>query len=245
MNPRKRKVATLAAILAAAVVVGSVAYFFVLLEPKHTPLALVSHSPITIRGNEGFTSANGVSGGTGSSDDPYVISGWSIEGSNFSNCLSIFDTTARFIVTDIKAEKGMTGIYLFNAINGRVEHSVIGNMSATGITVTNSDSIAVMHNTIRNCPIGINVLNANNIRLDDNAFSGNVQDVRKPPAGPWEQGWLGDAVCVALLVPLAVIVGLAIYFRFFRKPGSQSPPQTQLQPPGEVEEAPYSDGKAG
>src|SRR5438034_2832972 len=43
-----------------------------------TAVALQSHSVISINGNSGFTAANGVTSGTGTAADPYVISGWDI-----------------------------------------------------------------------------------------------------------------------------------------------------------------------
>ena len=43
--------------------------------------ALSAHAPICIEGDEDFTSANGVTSGVGTAEDPYVIEGWIINAS--------------------------------------------------------------------------------------------------------------------------------------------------------------------
>ena len=40
----------------------------------------VAHNPIFISGDAAFTSANGVSGGTGTEQDPFIIANFSING---------------------------------------------------------------------------------------------------------------------------------------------------------------------
>ncbi len=45
--------------------------------------ALVDHDLIDIRGSSDLTSENGVVSGSGSSTDPYIIEGWSINASTF------------------------------------------------------------------------------------------------------------------------------------------------------------------
>ena len=40
--------------------------------------AYTAHDPIKITGNDDLTAANGVTGGTGTKENPYVISGWEI-----------------------------------------------------------------------------------------------------------------------------------------------------------------------
>jgi hypothetical protein len=40
--------------------------------------SLASHTPIHISGNADFIASNGVTGGSGTANDPYVIEGWDI-----------------------------------------------------------------------------------------------------------------------------------------------------------------------
>src|SRR5438094_8024873 len=63
------------AILVACLLVSSL---FSIFAPRATASTLTSHLPISIMGNADFTAANGVTGGTGTASDPYVIAGWDI-----------------------------------------------------------------------------------------------------------------------------------------------------------------------
>lgn len=65
-----------------------------------SPLQL-SHPPIRIEGNADFTAANGVVGGSGTLDDPYLIAGWQIDAST-ANAIDVRDTTAHFVIREIE-----------------------------------------------------------------------------------------------------------------------------------------------
>src|SRR5437660_11631331 len=80
----------------------------------------VSHSPILISGNDGFTADNGVKGGTGTSDDPYVISGWTIQAQSYG--IEIANTTAYFTITNVSISWGADGIVLSAIQNGVVRN---------------------------------------------------------------------------------------------------------------------------
>src|SRR6266571_5847033 len=83
-----------------------------------TVVALQSHSVISINGNSGFTAANGVTSGTGTAADPYVISGWDINvftsgtSAEYSTCIQIQNATAYFVVSGISVECHETGVFL-------------------------------------------------------------------------------------------------------------------------------------
>src|SRR5437870_13079347 len=63
------------AVLVALLLVSSL---FSIFAPRATASTLTSHLPISILGNAAFTAANGVTGGTGTASDPYIIAGWDI-----------------------------------------------------------------------------------------------------------------------------------------------------------------------
>src|SRR5207248_3225740 len=66
------------------------------------PSSLQSHGPIAIHANTDFTAANGVRSGTGSSADPYVISGWLIDGSanTGSQVMIWIESTNAYVVVE-------------------------------------------------------------------------------------------------------------------------------------------------
>ena len=53
--------------------------------------------PIYINGNENFTEENGVVGGNGTKENPYIIEGWEINAS-ITDGIRIENTTAYFVI---------------------------------------------------------------------------------------------------------------------------------------------------
>jgi len=90
------------------------------------------HSPIEIDGNGEFTPENGVTGGAGTSSDPYVIEGWD------SAFIFIEGTDAHFSIRNVR-----TRWLRFTSItNGDVENSVLGFFqvhSSSRIVVASND----------------------------------------------------------------------------------------------------------
>src|SRR5205807_145249 len=115
------------------------------------------HSPITIDGNTGFTSANGVTGGSGTVSDPYIIQGWDINASGIGCCnangnagLVIENTNASFIVRNVYVHQGLPvdeGIILHQVSNGTVENSVTS-QDYFGIAVDSSINVTVTGTTV-------------------------------------------------------------------------------------------------
>jgi len=127
-----------------------------LFSPKVVASTRVPHSPILISGNSEFIAANGVTGGTGTASDPYVIQGWNItvcwqcpyygiEVANTTAYFRIFNVTVSSLITAQPA----TGILLKNATNGGIDNSVVQDQSifcCGGIIVDSSRNIVVNSN---------------------------------------------------------------------------------------------------
>ena len=87
------------------------------------------HVPIFINGDNSFTPSNGVSSGSGTADDPYVIENLLIDASG-SHGIWIENTTKHFIIRNCVVENGggtHWGIYLKNVRNGRIENNTCEN----------------------------------------------------------------------------------------------------------------------
>jgi len=78
--------------------------------------------PILIRSDSDFIANNGVVSGTGSEENPYIISNWSIV--NSGNCIQISGTTKYFVVRDITVSYSGSsrGVWLFDLSNGLIEN---------------------------------------------------------------------------------------------------------------------------
>ena len=136
------------------------------------------HENIYIEGDDEFTVENGVTGGSGTKGDPYVIEGWKI------SKIHVYTTTAYFVIrncyfdeciTDAIAFWGVTNgrvqnctidgdheehqvhlgiaIDMFNACNNIIENCSITNITLAGIRLHPTELGPSNNNIIRNCTI--------------------------------------------------------------------------------------------
>src|SRR3990172_278039 len=113
--------------------------------------AYVPRAPILIVGDAGFTPANGVTGGSGTPTDPYVIEGWGIDAS-FATGISIANTLAHAVIRNVSVSGGdvtYDGVFLDTVANMVVEGGVfVGN--AYGIVAYASSAVAIVNNRVAN-----------------------------------------------------------------------------------------------
>jgi parallel beta-helix repeat protein len=127
---------------------------YVIIGMTTTPLdtaAAIARNQILIEGDSDFTSANGVVSGSGTPDDPFVISGWEIDPEGGFG-ISIMDTRAHFVITEVAissdtSEYQGTGIDLRNVTNGTMLDCSVEDVYF-GICMFNSQSL-----TVRSCSI--------------------------------------------------------------------------------------------
>ena len=124
---------------------------------------LTPHDRIRITGNSQFTNDNGVTGGNGTIDNPYIIEGWDITIPPVctavirSDCTGIVIrfTTAFFLIRNVWVHDGnltscnplsrcpdVNGINLVQVSNGRIEDSLITN-NDFGIAILSSNNVQV------------------------------------------------------------------------------------------------------
>ncbi len=160
-----RKIALVAAIL----VLGVASVVLMGGESSNSYLWWGNHSPIYIAGDDDFTAANGVIGGSGSIDDPYIIAGWSIDVQNADYGIYIDHTKSYFVIKNCVIERARNaGIYLNSVENGRIERCELS-INGIGIHLMNSSRITITGNAIARNRYGI-VLDAN---ARDNLIYGN------------------------------------------------------------------------
>jgi parallel beta-helix repeat protein len=158
------------ALLPTLMMVSIMALVILLLSgaPSASAQTYTSRAPISINGGNQFTSANGVTGGSGTASDPYIIEDWAINASASSEGggINIQNTTAYFVVRNCLVENGYTviryGIYLDNVINGRVENNTCEN-NWNGIFLYSSD-----HNILANNTCGNNYYDGIDLYASDN-----------------------------------------------------------------------------
>ncbi|MBU0496814.1 MAG: right-handed parallel beta-helix repeat-containing protein, partial [Candidatus Thermoplasmatota archaeon] len=109
-----------------------------------------NHEPIRIEGNDEFLPENGVTGGSGTENDPYIIEGWTIVDDNTTDVgIFINNTDVHFILRNCTI-MNFTGTYELgiqfnNVINGIIQETTTYR-NQIGIDLSNCELIE-----IRNC----------------------------------------------------------------------------------------------
>lgn len=87
--------------------------------------------------------------GSGTEQDPYLISGLNITTTSSDQCIRISFTDAYFVIQDcfLKMDIPNMAVFLANATQGRIEYTTILS-EATGIYATYSDNLVVSHTIV-------------------------------------------------------------------------------------------------
>jgi parallel beta-helix repeat protein len=147
-------------------------------NPGHTgPVkrALTSytvHTPITIMGDSGFTNANGVSNGTGTPTDPYIIADWEIDASLSGVGILVYSTAACYVIQDVHVHgAGSIGVELYSAPNGDVQGCLLDD-GIMGIALLDSSDCNVSGNAVTAQDfVGIAVMSSDRVDVSGNNCS--------------------------------------------------------------------------
>ncbi len=139
---------------------------------------MLPHNPIIIASDADFNTTNGVTGGDGSLGNPWVISGWSIDGGGITGCIYIASVTQYFVIencTLTNAPEIKNGINLWNLTNGRIRYNTIEDCW-TGVGIWTADNIIVENNVITNAidsmhSAGINLAGTQFCQVANNTIS--------------------------------------------------------------------------
>jgi len=127
---------------------------------------------IKIFSNADFTAQNGVTSGSGTAADPYIIENWVIDARS-SHGIWIENTTANFIIRNCTIENGSSynGIYLENVKNGKIENCHL-RKNYIGIFLSDSTNNVIKNSWIENnYEHNIKLFRSdNNQIIDDNLY---------------------------------------------------------------------------
>ena len=139
---------------------------------QNSSTGVTNHDPIQIHGNDDFTTENGVTGGSGTKNDPYIIENWDIDGTTTRIGIQIQYTDAYFTIRNCIIHHGggwdSHGIYLYNVKNGNIENCEIyafcwGISSFWGYT----KNIQISSCSIHNNDDGVYLSDSDNARITD------------------------------------------------------------------------------
>jgi len=139
------------------------------------------HSPILINNDNGFNLGNGVTGGSGTSGDPYTISGWDILAGDYG--IMIANTTSYFTISSVSVSCAPTaapcadGIVLSNIKNGIVQDSQI-TVREDGVKVDNSNNFQITRNEIQYENQPISLYNSDSFDVSNNSLQGGSWTIK-------------------------------------------------------------------
>ena len=149
-------------------------------DPSTTP-----HSPIRINNNSDFDPVHGVTNGSGTPIDPWIIEGWNIDGAGYGYCIYIGNTTEYFVVRDCYLHEASGGsgapyfpdygLILFSADNGKLINNTVMLNVNIGIYFSFSDNNYIEYNNVSSNDNGIWLFQSNNNILNGNNISDNIQ----------------------------------------------------------------------
>jgi len=128
-----------------------------------------THEPIVINGDSDFTSANGVTGGTGTASDPYIIEGWSISVCCRNPGILIHDTTDYFVIRSVHVYS--TDWYFYSINMTSVANGALENSQSTdyqwSLIVDSSSNILVSNDVINQ----VNIVSSENVTVSESGFA--------------------------------------------------------------------------
>jgi len=132
---------------------------------------LILHSPIEIVGDAGFTVENGIVAGTGTTENPYLIMGWSIDATGTSFGVHVEGTTKAFAIERCRVfGASSTAIDLVDVKMACITGCEMST-SYFGLAIENSDNVCISDNTfVENEYAALFLLNSSNNDVHENLF---------------------------------------------------------------------------
>jgi PKD repeat protein len=165
-----------ALLVASLVGLAALALMLLLALPAHAeagleaPQLLQDHAPIRIDSDGDFDAAHGVRAGSGTANDPYLISNWRIRSDIVH--IRIANTTSWFVVRN-------------NDLEGTCEGEPLNCTLEAGIHIINNAHATVLHNRVAKMErAGITVWGAQAPVVDDNLVLGGATVPWAPPPSP-------------------------------------------------------------
>lgn len=133
--------------------------------------------PIEITGNAGFTPDNGITGGTGTSADPYLIEGWDIVAWPLFG-IRVANTDAHFVIRNVRVHSGGSSAdgIRFEYVRNGVIQSVLVTGNRNGVYVEWSETVSIRELTADTNGVGIAVVGATEVVVRNNTLTNNGHD---------------------------------------------------------------------
>ncbi|MCJ7562368.1 MAG: right-handed parallel beta-helix repeat-containing protein, partial [Thermoplasmata archaeon] len=132
--------------------------------------AYTVHSAIAIDGDGDYTSENGVTSGSGTELDPYIIEGLEISPGS-STAIDIRDTNAHYVVQDCMLHSGSYySLYLMDSSNGTFRNNLIEDFDMGGSVQTCTDMVFLENTVSESGYEGLSFWLCDGCELTNNSF---------------------------------------------------------------------------
>ncbi|HEX9908894.1 MAG TPA: right-handed parallel beta-helix repeat-containing protein, partial [Thermoplasmata archaeon] len=180
----RRKYLLVSVVVAAIMIIASVSALVSVVpntstkSPQKSGIAgYTVHAPIYIIGNSGFQGANGstgISSGSGTQSDPYIIQGWEIDASGYNYAIYVSSSSVFFKIVDCYLHHAsQTGVYFYGVSNGLVFNSTCSNNTLSGIRIHDSGSNTISNNTCSDNSQGMTFVTSSGMKLRNNTLVNN------------------------------------------------------------------------
>ena len=160
-----------------ALCAATAAAFAVVASPSYAA------EPITIHGNEGFTTC-GCAAGAGTASNPYVIGPLAISSTNSEgSAITVENTTANFTITGVSANytnvnPSQSVIHLSHVTGPAIVNSLSANNDGIGIEIDSSSSIALTSISVNKMNgAGLVIRNSTNISTTGGKYKATSDEV--------------------------------------------------------------------
>lgn len=168
----------------------------------------IDHTTIDIDSNDEFVSASGVLGGSGSRDNPYLISTWGIlppSSMDVPTAIRIANTTAYVLIEYVHVQHARFGILLQNATNVTVRSCLITH-NEFGVSFEHCSSCEITNSSLGFNERAIRILDSTNVEIWNNGYQDNSAVIvySEPATISW---W---AIALASLLGAVLVVLLVV-----------------------------------
>ena len=140
----------------------------------------IIHTPIRINSDADFTAGNGVTGGTGTAEDPWIIEGWEIDAQGGVNSIYVANTTEPYIILDCEVYGSIdpgndqcANIEIRNSTKAVIENVTSYGSDVFGFHFEDCENITARGNDITDSVRGIYYVYLYNSTLDNNTLYSN------------------------------------------------------------------------
>mgnify|MGYP000556555473 CR=1 FL=1 len=132
-----------------------------------------THEPIRIDNTQGLTKENGLRGGSGTEENPYLIKNWEIDASDSDYGLLLKDIEAHILINNVKISGAeIANLSLKNVSNAAIKRCQLTD-SENGLEIIAGKHTVISSNRVTSNKFGISIVNGSRATVEHNLVKSN------------------------------------------------------------------------